>query len=331
MAALWLGAIGLGLLILPRPVHAGIWDENPAKCAQGNGWSNACVHRDGAQDRMAAEPNQWVTVETDSDSPISVRYRMSRTPGDIDCDRAQENSLTMNDRFQVTAKRPYRFYLNFLRQQKPGTALYEWHVCFLIDGTVYRAWQGYDPGPGATLKIDCEIDTDQLKAKNTDLYLCPDVELKANRDDYREYAMHCDGKACRRFESREDYVAWHRFNPLPDTVQDAMAVAVLDYESAHTSFLSQKGGGICLSVRDADPTPALLAAAAGSGFQIQPASQCSGGLKVSLGNFTATAANSAQAVLQTRCGPDCGARESYTLKKTGKDWKVVGYRMGSSG
>ena len=106
MSALWLGAIGLWLLLVPRPVHAVTWDLDPAKCAQGSGWSDACVHRAGAQDRVAEEPNQWMTVETDSDSPISVRYRMSRTPGDVNCDKAQENSLTMNDRFQVAAKRP---------------------------------------------------------------------------------------------------------------------------------------------------------------------------------------------------------------------------------
>jgi hypothetical protein len=330
-SGLCLTIIGFGLLLIASPARAGLWDLDPAKCAQGSAWNEACIHQNGAHDNVAEEPNQWMAVETDSDNPISVQYRMSRTPGDVDCDKAQENNLTIGDKFQVTSKRPHQIFLDFPRQYQPGIALYEWHVCFLINGTVYHAWQGYDPGPGATLKVTCEIDQDRLKTRETDRFLCPDVKLAANPRNFSEYALHCDGKACRRFATREDYDSWHRFNPLTEAVQDQITATVIDYESTHSTYISQNASTFCLSVRGEDPSPALMQALKGTQFQFAPVSQChdKGGMQVGIGSFTATAADSADGVVGASCGPNCGGTELYTLRKVGNGWKVINYRLGS--
>ena len=323
-----------GLIILTLPAIAatpgGVWDH-PATCQNGMAWGEECLHGNGGNDLVAQEKNQWIEVQTDSVSPIDIRYRMSRTPDDFDCEKAQGTELTLIDHFSVAADRPHRFDLAFGRQWRPGQAVYEWHVCFLIGETVYRAWRGYDPGPGATLNIHCVINTGQLKEHDTDRYLCPDSDVALNPANYSEYAAHCTDEGCLQFKSKTDYDNWRRFNPLPEGEEDQIAQAVLLYSTTHPTYLGQNAGGfdLYLSVRGHDPSQTFLRVFSRTNLRFLPGSryQAGHGMSVYLGTFAATTADSANGAVKAYCGPTCAGTEAYTMRKTGGVWRVESYRL----
>ena len=329
-------AMGLSAFLALLAIHlssnanAGVWDR-PATCQNGMAWGEECLHGNGGNDFVAQEKNQWMEVQTDSAPPIDIRYRMSRTPDDFDCEKAQGTELTRIDHFLVATDKPHRFDLAFGRQWKPGQAVYEWHVCFLIGDTVYRAWRGYDPGPGATLNIHCTISTERLREHDTDRYLCPNADVAVDPDNYSEYAAHCSDNACLHFKSKADYDSWRRFNPLSVSEQDQIAQAVLLYSATHPTYLGQNAAdySLYLSVRGHDPSEAFLKPFAGTKFHFLPGSQYQSGhgMRVSVGIFNATSPDNAKGGLGAYCGPICAGSEAYIMKKTGAVWKVESYRL----
>jgi len=329
------GLLALTFLLLLLPwigAHAGVWDHPPT-CQNGMTWGEECLHGNGGNDYSANEKAQWLDVTTDSVLPINIRYRMSRTPDDFNCEKAQGTELTLIDNFSVSGDKPHRINLAFGRQWKPGKAIYEWHVCFLIGDTVYRAWRGYDPGPGATLNIQCSISTEQLRLHDTDHYLCPNADVTTNPDNYSEYAVHCSDNGCLHFKNKSDYDGWHRFNPLPESEQDQIAKAVLLYSTTHPTYLGQNAAdfNFYLSVRGHDPSEAFLKAFARTKLHLLPGSQYQAGhgMRVYIGTFVATSLDNASGGMAAYCGPICAGSEAYTMKKTGNAWNVQSYRLTS--
>src|ERR1700680_4014441 len=95
-------------------------------------------------DSIVGEPEQWMEVSTNAPYPVPFEIRKSHRTGDLYCRDTEGDA-----RGVIVPPAPRQFLFAFARQQSPGIALYEWHVCFVIAGTTYRAWHGFDPGPGA--------------------------------------------------------------------------------------------------------------------------------------------------------------------------------------
>lgn len=324
MKAGWIALIAM--LALAVAAQAEDW-KLPASCDSGTG-GEECTHGNGGFDFVAPDKTQWIEVTTDSVAPLAVRYRMSRTPDDVNCEKAQGTELTLLDKFTVSAGQAHRFNTRFGRQFKPANALYEWHVCFLIEGTVYRAWHGFDPGPGATLNIHCNITRAQIDARDTDRYLCPAVEMKPAAI-YSQFALHCTApRNCKAFPDKASYDAWRRFNPLPDSEQDQMVLAVMSWEHDPKNYLgANKSFPMFLTVRGRDPSPSLLAAARTQGWNASPGSAYNPderGMRVSISDVEAGAADQATLYVGAFCGRLCGGQESLTMKKSGDRWQVSG-------
>jgi hypothetical protein len=136
-----------------------------------------------ADDVVVQESQQWMDIETNVSSSLSVEMRESRNENDANC-RSPEDVRSIATGQALTTRVPF----NFARQRSPGIALYEWHVCFVIDGQSYRAWHGFDPGPGALLHAHCFIDAQQFAAKDTTKDICPKVDVTLNLANYAEFA-----------------------------------------------------------------------------------------------------------------------------------------------
>jgi hypothetical protein len=298
----------------------------PASCSSGH-WGEECTHGNGGSDSMSDE-DQWITVHTDSPTPLQIRYRMSRTPDDFNCEQAQRNELTMMDHFAVSTETLWHEKVDFARQWRPGNALYEWHICFLVDGTVYRGWRGFDPGPGAKLNIQCTLTMAQLRAHDADRYVCATFSITpAPVKD--EYALYCEAKNCLHFPTQAEYDAWHKFNPLPPPDQDAIAAAVLTYSTTNATYLGQNSSfPFYISIRGRDASPSLLKTLNKAGWHAFPGSaDRKAGMQVGVGFFIADAADSAHGVVGAYCGPTCAGSESFTVRKTGGVWRVTAHQM----
>jgi hypothetical protein len=183
-----------------------------------------------------------LTVATNSDTALAVQYRLSRTPNDYDCKLAQGTHWTISNEFTLDAVAPKRINIGlfgFSRQFLPAIATYEWHICFVVGNTLYRAWHGYDPGPGGGLSIDCFIDKSVLQSKDTTQYLCSRADVALNPANYTEYGIYCEPanpNACRRFGTKEEYDGWLELqNPLGTEDQDQIAEAVVKYAYTHST------------------------------------------------------------------------------------------------
>jgi hypothetical protein len=310
------------------PSRAAPWDL-PDSCSGGH-WGEECLHGGGVVDTVAQDKDQWMEITTDSPTPLAVRYRLSRTPDDWNCDQAQGNQLTLIDHFTVAADAPQRMALDLRRQIMPALALYDWHVCFLIGGTVYHGWHGFDPGPGAMLHLHCVIAMAQINAHDSDPFLCPHAEIQSAKDGQGEFAMHCDDGGCRHFADAASYRQWRAFNPLPEAEQQAMALAVLRYGLTHHTYVAANAGDFELYLRidGKDPPPAFLAALKDSGWRLHPASAYAGkGMQVTIPAFVADAADHAGGGLRAYCGQLCAVGETYHLRKVKGAWQVEDYKL----
>lgn len=327
-----LATILLACLWSSAPASAETWDMGPT-CKSGKEWGDECLHRNGGDDELSQDTDQSMEIVNDLPAGMPVRFRMSRTPNDIDCKQAQVTELTIEDRFSLPPGRPQRLSLRFDRQDSPGIALYEWHVCFLIDGTVYRAWRGFDPGPGASLHIHCNITRSQITARDTTPYLCPSADVVLNPQDYGEAASYCAGQNCRRFKDRDSYATWARLNPLPDSEQQQIAEAVIAYALTHETYLSANRHNfkLFLTVGGADPSPEFLRRVSTSSATFLPASQFSPpegnammgpGMLVSISRFEVTEPGVAKGGLSGYCGSLCAGWEVVTVHKSGDRWTV---------
>ncbi len=156
---------------------------------------------------IGVHEDQRIVVSTDSDEIVYIDVKLSRAANDVVCEHAFENTG-----YDVSRDKPANRALQFPRQGSPSIALYEWHLCFTIDDVLYKAWRGFDPGPGSTLKVECFISTSQMQQKDTDTYLCQLAGVVPNPGLYGEYAAVCEeaGSHCKGFETREELLLWER-------------------------------------------------------------------------------------------------------------------------
>lgn len=147
------------------------------------------------------EDLQTLVIESDSSEPVSIEFYTSNTVDDTLCTKTYTYSS-----FTIEPNQQKVRHLNFSRKGSPSRALYEWHVCFEIDGKRFRGWRGFDPGPGASLEISCDLDSQQISVGNTDVYLCHAVKVTHNDKNYADFGQHCwRDDVCRRFEGESDY------------------------------------------------------------------------------------------------------------------------------
>lgn len=176
------------------------------------------------------EDNHSYSIRTNSERLINFGIRISNSSDDTRCEKG---FIYMHS--SVSAAEPSNEAFGFNRKSSPNIALYEWHMCFIVDGVTYKGWRGYDPGPNTSLRVSCFIPQELLSTHN-DRYLCKTEETLHADADYSEYALHCWSKeACRRFETESDYnlflrrgannVALYRKTPSKDVRQ-----ATVNYE-----------------------------------------------------------------------------------------------------
>jgi len=145
------------------------------------------------------QKDQEYSISTNSHADIKVVIRLSNTANDSTCRNANSYSWQTVSNSKVVKKD-----FSFSRQGSPAIALYEWHLCFEINGQVYKGWRGFDPGLNSKLLVECHIDV--LKLKNlSDKYLCSTNTLILNEKNYSEFAEHCLDKRCKRFETEHEY------------------------------------------------------------------------------------------------------------------------------
>jgi len=146
------------------------------------------------------EGNHSYRMETDSLDPIDFKIRISYSDYDTNCEKAIKFASD-----SVSAIEPSERYFDF-NSGSGKVALHEWHMCFIHDGTTYKAWRGFDPGPNTSLDVRCFFPSEQLAAKETDKYLCKTKTVTHSDSDYSEFSQYCWSKGlCRRFETEYDY------------------------------------------------------------------------------------------------------------------------------
>jgi len=145
------------------------------------------------------QKDQEYSISTNSHADIKIIIRLSNTANDSTCRNANSYS-----RQTVSKSKVATMGFSFSRQGSPAIALYEWHLCFEINGQVYKGWRGFDPGLNSKLLVNCHIDVLKLK-KLSDKYLCSTNKLILNENNYSEFAEHCLGKRCKRFETEHEY------------------------------------------------------------------------------------------------------------------------------
>lgn len=145
------------------------------------------------------QEDQEYSISTNSQVNLEINILFSNTANDSTCRNANSYSWQTVSNSKVV-KRSF----SFSRQGSPAIALYEWHLCFEINGQVYKGWRGFDPGLNSKLRVNCHIDVTNLKNRS-DKYLCSTNKLILNEKNYSEFAQYCLNKECKRFETEHEY------------------------------------------------------------------------------------------------------------------------------
>ena len=258
---------------------------------------------------MAETGKYTYSIHTDSETEINFDLRLSKTANDVFCKKA---TIYSSDR--VTSGRPSSSSFGFSRMGSPRIALYEWHLCVEIDGVTYKAWRGFDPGPGAVLQVSCNILLAQLKAHDVDTYLCHLDDVKLSEENFDEYSARCEvgeftdslasmlilsdnpvppitrsDTECRRFESREELVLWDTLNSDPN-LAETLALALFvdqinkELEADSESYVAENRMTIYLRVVGSDPSEGLLHKLRDLGLVVRPSSDWQNGLVVRPGS-----------------------------------------------
>ncbi len=258
-----------------------------------------------------------------------VEYRKSKMAGDVDCERAISFS-----RFFLNLGQGRKRELNFSRQGSPSRGLYEWHICFVIDGVTYRGWRGYDPGPGTELEINCFIDKVQIDARDRSLYLCRTIKLTQNAANHGEYSIECQAPGvCRSFESEAEAVKWVNAGSLsPDELLE-IAAAILKYQILLETNNAGPLVNYYLAIEGQDPPAAFLEGLSnpkqrfhpGSGFDAAIKAKKGGfaGMHLAIGGFALNAPGLAEGKFNTYCGPLCASGSTVTMEKIEGVWTVI--------
>lgn len=292
---------------------------------------------------IVGDPDKTLTITTDAPDLIEFELRTSKVRNDTTC----ADPYATGAPGSVRTGRPFIEYLPFVHEGSPSRALYEWHICVTVGGVTYRAWRGYDPGPGSKMAIHCDLTAARLKARDTTTYLCEPADVAPNPANFGEYRSVCPEGArddqeedpCRHFATKEIYDAWAVHNPASQEDVLAMAEAVLDYGFDHKTYLASNAPDmtIYLSVADRDPPASLLSRYAGKA-RLRPGSSApapSRDMETVSPNMSAALSGfeidndglTAKVTFSAYCGSLCATHETYTLRKENGVWRVVDYRM----
>ena len=295
----------LSLLLLASTVDADSEPEVPADLRYD-------------EDAMSNETGRFrLKVRGVKEAEVSRLWSNKRD--DVDCSRPRSTGSG--------GRNPYGF--GFSRQGSPERALYEWHLCFKIGDAVYRGWRGFDPGPGATLSLSCQLDA---SIPPSDTYACRLDDIDFNRDNYREYAHGCrsDLDGCRGFESEDDYEAWIELAGLTEKDRSEIAFAIINHEVANrTSYLRSNPMVYYVQIDGSDPSATFLDRLASSPVKFHAMSDFAPGkgMKLSIGPFKPRKDGSFDVSYLYYCGPLCASSHSARLKRKGEGWRVLSTKM----
>lgn len=268
---------------------------------------------------------------TSSESDIDLKIRLSKAADDLYC---REASIYSQD--TISAAEPSTRSFSFSQMASPNIALYEWHLCFEHEGTIYKGWRGFDPGPGSTLAINCNIPPSTLEDQETDRYLCSLDRVSLNRRNYGEYAALCSAEEtdCRRFESSHELEIWNSLNRDP-RLTERLTLAVLEHDLRSRSTQGDKTHAatnpmpIFLSVEGDDPTPWLMDRLRSLDVEIRPGSDWvrEKGMAYSVNRIKPISEESVSLVVSTYCGPLCASGSTVVLVLKEQEWKVASHDL----
>lgn len=265
-------------------------------------------------------------VRTDSEASISFDIRMSNKANDVNCENAvmfSSDSISVGD--------PATRHFGFSQMGSPHVALYEWHLCFEIDGVTYKAWRGFDPGPNSELKVNCFLKGAALGVRHADAYLCRLASVSSNVENYGEFALHCgqDDQRCHRFESGEELELWRTFHG-DSGLGDKVALAYFRHALSGESHLSANPVPIFLSLFGSDPSASLIRQLEQSGLIVHPGSEWQSGLgmKVSISDVEPISDGSVSVTVNTYCGLLCASGTEVILVLEDGEWRVTSATLG---
>lgn len=281
---------------------------------------------------LPSDGRHWLLVE--ANGPFEFDYHVSNSVDDVNCEGPSLYGPGRN----VDAEIPKKVMLDFRRQGSPTRALYEWHICFVIDDVVYRAWRGFDPGPDTELQISCFIDQEQIENKDTSKYLCETKRVTQFFGNYTEYGVHCWGEdRCKSFDTKEDLEKWTSLNPLSRDELVQIATAILEHQLSNDSYIFANKMDYYLSIEGEDPPQELLQKFSTNGWRFHPASEyeSDGDILVTVGNkmsmsiaeFEQVEKGVAEGRYGTRCGTLCASGHTVIVEKVEGKWKIKSIEM----
>jgi len=151
--------------------------------------------------REPSESALPILLTTDLDDWFKVTLLISHAIDDSFCSYPHETVTTW-----VHPEHDNGEFFNLLRDGDHHRALYEWHLCIEIAGTLYRGWRGFDLGPESDLQLGCFLDRKIVEKYDDAVYLCTANNVKLEETNYNEAAEFCwSTDKCKRFESIESY------------------------------------------------------------------------------------------------------------------------------
>ena len=278
---------------------------------------------------MDRDDRHFLTIE----SNFNIKggdYRQGNSVGDVDCKRSSKFSA-----LEVEPGSLKKRGLRFERQGSPSRALYEWHICFVIEGVTYRAWRGFDPGPGTDLEITCFIDKEQIARQDTSKYLCRTERVTQSIANHTEYAIHCwAAKKCKSFDTKEEFEKWTSLNPLSRDELLKIVAAILEDRLPKDRYVSiDHPVAYYLSVGGEDPPMEFLGRISSEKLRFLPGSDFGKEDKknlstlISIGRFEQIEKGVAKGSYSTYCGPLCASGHTVIVERVNRVWKVKSVRM----
>jgi hypothetical protein len=250
--------------------------------------------------------------EVEGVAAAHVARRFSNRRDDVDC-RVAHHSIS-------GSSSPTEDSLS--RSGSPERALYEWHLCFVVDDVVYRGWRGFDPGPGSRLSLSCRIDARMAPG---DEYACVVTDLRLNADNYAEYALACAGEEeCERFEDARTQLIWKQQPPLDRTERLAIAAAVIRDHFRTDSYRGADGWPYFVAVDGEDPPedclrslPKTATFLPGGRFEEGKAT------RLDVGGYRRLFDGSVEVLYSFYCGSRCAASHTAIVRKDADGWRVL--------
>lgn len=261
---------------------------------------------------------------------VGGAFLQSNATDDIDCEHGHALSS-----LSLASSEEKERSLTFSRKGSPSRALYEWHFCFRIDGVVYRAWRGFDPGPGTELEISCFVDEARIRAKDRERYLCRTDRITQNPANHGEYAVHCWGEGlCKGFETKDAHDNWRALNPMSQQEQLKIAAVILEYIFSSLSAQEIAAYDFYLDVSGKYPPREFLEDFMLKGMRIYAWSDypsdedVSSGFKMrlSISWFEQTRDGVASGQLFSYCGFLCAHDQAVEVEKVDGQWRVKSFK-----